>query len=310
MVTQKISKTHPIFSCNNCNYSCSKKSEWTKHISTRKHQNGDNCDVLVTQKISKKIYTCDKCEKQYNSRNGLWFHKKKCLDINENTDNYDNSENNDNILSNNTIIELVKQNQEFKQLIFEQNNHIIELTKKIGSITNNSNITNNNCITNNKFNLNFFLNEQCKDALNITEFINSLTLKLTDLENFSKLGFAEGISKIFIRGLKELDIYKRPIHCSDLKREVLYVKDENKWEKEKDDKKKLKNVIHHISSKNIKQIPEWVKQNPTCKYSDSKKNDVYLKMISNSMCGINEEETENNLNKIISNVVKEVVIEK
>jgi hypothetical protein len=212
--------------------------------------------------------------------------------------------------------EQIKENKDFKEMIIEQNKQNQELQKQLIELSGKSNscITNNttnNCITNNnKFNINFFLNEKCKDALNIKDFVNSLTLKLTDLENFSKLGFAEGISKIFIRGLKELDVYKRPIHCSDLKREVLYVKDEDKWEKENDDKKKLKNVIHHISSKNINQIPEWVRQNPNCKDSDSNKNDVYLKMISNSMCGIDEAEAETNFNKIISNVVKEVVIEK
>jgi hypothetical protein len=142
------------------------------------------------------------------------------------------------------------------------------------------------------------------------DFVESLQLQLSDLEQTGKLGFVEGISKIFVKELKALDIYKRPIHCSDVKREVLYVKDENKWEKENIEKQKIRKVIHHITNKNIKQIPEWVKLNPNCKDSTSKKNDEYLKMICNSMCGIDEEETEINMNKIISNVVKEVVINK
>jgi hypothetical protein len=167
-----------------------------------------------------------------------------------------------------------------------------------------------NNTTNNKFNLNFFLNEKCKDALNIMEFVNSLQLQLKDLEQTAKLGFVEGISKIFVNGLKELDIHKRPIHCSDIKREVLYIKDEDKWEKENIEKEKITKAIKSDVHKNIKQIPEWVKQNPTCKDSTSKKNDEYLKLISNNMSGIDNEEVETNMNKIIHNISKEVVIEK
>ena len=314
--TKFIPKKTPFF-CEKCIFITSNKKDYNKHISTRKH-------LRMTEGLPKnpekpQSFFCN-CGKSYKYKQGLWKHSQKCNYTNKTIETTETNEVIEmNGPSSNIILllfqEQIKENKEFKELIIEQNKQNQELQKQLIELANksNSSITNNttnNCITNNKFNINFFLNEQCKDALNITDFINSLTLKLTDLENFGKFGFAEGISKIFIRGLKELDIYKRPIHCSDLKREVLYVKDENKWEKENDDKKKLKNVIHHISSKNIKQIPEWVKQNPNCKNSDSKKNDVYLKMISNSMCGIDETETEHNFNKIISNVVKEVVIEK
>jgi hypothetical protein len=213
------------------------------------------------------------------------------------------------------ILDVVKENKEFKDLIVEQNKQNLELQKQVIELASKSNAivtnnTTNNSITNNRFNLNFFLNEKCKDALNIMDFVESLQLQLSDLEQTGKLGFAEGISKIFVKGLKALDIYKRPIHCSDVKREVLYVKDENKWEKENLEKQKIKKMIHHITNKNIKQISEWVKLNPNCKDSNSKKNDEYIKMICNSMCGIDPEETETNMNKIISNVVKEVVINK
>jgi hypothetical protein len=300
----------PQFFCEKCSFITNNKKDYNKHISTRKH-------LRMTEGLPKnpekpQSFFCN-CGKSYKYKQGLWKHTQKCNYINKTNETNEIIENNE--PSSNIVLmlfqEQIKENKEFKEMIIEQNKQNQELQKQLIELSGKSNscIT-NNITTNNKFNLNFFLNEQCKDALNITDFINSLTLKLTDLENFSKLGFAEGISKIFIRGLKELDIYKRPIHCSDLKREVLYVKDEDKWEKENDDKKKLKNVIHHISSKNINQIPEWVKQNPTCKDSDSKKNDVYLKMISNSMCGIDKAEVESNFNKIISNVVKEVIIEK
>jgi hypothetical protein len=194
------------------------------------------------------------------------------------------------------VLEVVKQNQ--------------ELTKQIVELSKSSNIINNNCTTNNKFNLNVFLNEQCKDALNITEFVNSLQLSISDLENVGSKGFINGISNIFVNGLKELDIYKRPLHCSDVKREVLYIKDEDKWEKENEENQKLKNAIIQISNKNIKQIPIWVKQNPNCKNACSKKNDEYLQLISNSMCGSSHEEELTNIKYIIKNIAKEVIIDK
>jgi hypothetical protein len=169
------------------------------------------------------------------------------------------------------------------------------------------NITNNNT---NHFNLNFFLNEKCKDALNITDFIHSLQIRLLDLEKVGQLGYVEGISQIIVKGLKELDIYKRPLHCSDIKRETLYVKDENQWLKEDTDKKKIKNCIHQITYKNIKTIPVWVEKNPSCKDNSSNKNDEYMKLLSNCMTGDCEEEQSNNVNKIISKIAKEMVIDK
>jgi len=142
------------------------------------------------------------------------------------------------------------------------------------------------------------------------DFVNSLTLKLTDLENIGKLGYSEGISKIFINGLKQLDVFKRPIHCSDLKRETLYVKDENSWEKENDGKAKIKQAIKRIANKNIKQIPEWQKEHPQSQDTTSKKHEEYMKIVGESMGGLNVEEDEKNYNKIIKNVAKEVMIDK
>ena len=172
-----------------------------------------------------------------------------------------------------------------------------------------SNTTINNT-TNNTFNLQMFLNVQCKDALNIMDFVNSLELKVKDLENMAKLGYSDGISNIFINGLQDLDIKKRPIHCSDLKRETIYIKDQDTWEKENDERNKLKLAIKTIASKNIKQIPLWQKENPGCLDSSSKKNDQYLKIISNAMSGSTIEETQKNYDKIISKVAREVVIQK
>jgi len=213
-------------------------------------------------------------------------------------DNNDSTISTNNESNNNIVIELIKQNKEFKEIIIEQNNKLLEIVKE-GKIINN---------TTNKFNLQIFLNEQCKDALNIMDFINSLKLQLTDLENVGKLGYTEGISKIFIRGLKELDVLKRPIHCSDLKRDILYIKDKNAWEKENDDNEKMKLVINHIANKNVGQITEWISENPEATDYESKKHLEYIKILGESM-GY-DEEPDKIYNKIIKNVAKEVQINK
>jgi hypothetical protein len=209
-------------------------------------------------------------------------------------------------ISNNMILELVKQNNEFKELLIEQNKQLLEQNKQIIELSKNSSITNNITNNKNKFNLQFFLNEKCKDAVNLMDFVNDLQIQLTDLENVGRLGYTEGISKIFINGLKQLDISKRPIHCSDYKREVLYIKHQDTWEKENEENKKIKKAIHHISHKNIQQIQKWAEQHPHYKESDSKQNDQYLQILCESM-GSSEP---SNLDKVIHNIAKEVVIDK
>jgi hypothetical protein len=158
--------------------------------------------------------------------------------------------------------------------------------------------------------LNVFLNEKCKDALNLTDFVDTLKVKLRDLENTARLGYAEGVTQIFINGLSELNVHKRPIHCSDSKREVLYIKDQDTWEKEDEDRTKLSKAIKTIGHKNIQQITEWQKVNPEYNNPESKQNDRYMKMICNVMSGSTVEEQQSNLQKVIKNVTKEVIIDK
>lgn len=275
----------PLFICEKCEYKTNTKKDYNKHILTRKHLN----ETTQTKKAPKCICSCGD---QFNSRTTMWRHKKSCNRIVVQTQ------------SSNIIIELVKQNQEFKQLIIEQNQKILDLSSKPTTTVNNNICSNNKT----KFNLNFFLNEQCKDALNITDFVNSLKLQLSDLENTGKYGFVEGISKIFIKGLKELDIYKRPIHCSDIKREIMYVKEENKWEKEKECEGKLSNAIKSIACKNINQIPTWIDEHPNCSDYYSKENDQYLKIINESMGGNNDDQNKEYYDKIVKNVSREVII--
>jgi len=313
-----IEKIFEEYCCDICDFICNKKSAFERHFSTIKHLNKikkqqkyqKQQDCKEEQKSFSNYETkrsCKYCNKEYKVRNSLWYHEKKCKinniiktnstnNININNTNAITINNNNNI---DIVEELIKQNQEFKNLLIEQNNKLLELASQEKHTTNN-------------FNLNIFLNEQCKDALNIMDFVNSLKLQLTDLDAMGKLGYSEGISKIFIRGLKELDIFKRPIHCSDLKRDILYIKDKNAWEKENDDNKKMKLAINCIAHKNVNQIPSWITENPEATDYDSKKHLEYIKILGESMGPIsqNEEENNKNYNKIIKNVAKSVVIEK
>jgi len=288
-----VKKVVKKFYCSFCDYNASRKDLFIKHLSTDKHTR----ITMDNKKVVKGgiIYSCH-CGKIYQFQSGLCKHQKKCL-----------NKFNDSCLTNNSLIDLFKiqihENKEMQKIIIEQNNQIIKLSQEKGTHIHNNTI-------NNKFNLNFFLNEQCKDALNITDFIHSIQLKLTDLEKVGQLGYVEGMSQIIVNRFKELDIFKRPVHCSDIKRETLYVKDENQWLKEDLDKKKIKNCIHQITYKNIQTIPTWVNENPACKDSTSNKNDEYMKLLSNCMSGDCKEEQTNNVNKIISKIAKEIMIDK
>jgi hypothetical protein len=208
-------------------------------------------------------------------------------------------------MSNENFFEIVKQNQEFKELIMEQNKIIVDLSSKVS--TNINNVINSH---NKTFNLQVFLNEKCKDALNITDFVNSLKLTLEDLENVGDKGFVNGITRIFVNGLKKLDVYKRPIHCSDLKRETMYLKNENVWEKDNENKENMKKVIKQIANKNINKIYEWKDKYPDCRFSDSKKNDQYSRIIIESMGASTIEEDQVLYEKIIKNIAKETTIDK
>ena len=294
METSFTQKNEQIFVCECCDFKCSFKSDFTRHLSTRKHSDSLNGNLKEMKKTS---LSC-KCGKEYKSMSGLWKHKNTCIQC---TPDVKNVEADSDLSKKDNLIEyLIKENSEFKTLI-------LELIKK-DSISNNINSTINS--HNKTFNLQFFLNEQCKDALNIGEFVDSIKLQLTDLENTGRMGYVEGVSKILIKNLNELDVIKRPIHCSDLKREVLYIKDNDQWTKEDDNKQVIKKAIKDVANKNIRQITEWASLNPDCKHSNSKKNNQYLNIVMNSMSGGTNEEQNNNIDKIIKNITKTVIIEK
>jgi hypothetical protein len=255
----------------------------------------------VSQKIpnNKEDHICE-CGKSYRHMSSLCKHKKTCQLIVKPIQGQINTE-----ITPELIIEIIKQNKELQQTLIEQNKTIIELANKAG--TNNCINSNNN---NKTFNLQVFLNETCKDAINLTDFINQIQLSVTDLEETGKLGYAEGISKVFIKNLNDIDFTERPIHCSDSKREILYIKNDNQWSKDDEQKTNLSKAIKEVANKNIKQISEWQKLNPEYNDPDSKQNDKYMKIVLNSMSGSTVEEQKNNINKIIKNVTKEVIIEK
>ena len=302
-----LSPKIPSFYCECCQLKTNNKKDYNKHLATSKHQIGSKMEVLEIPKSPK--FGCE-CGKKFITHSGMWKHKQKCGDHNANSTNSNNTNNNNNT---NIIDILLNENKIMKDFMIEQNHDfktlIMELVKK-DNISNNT-VSNNTINSNNKtFNLSLFLNETCKDALNIGEFVDSIKVQLTDLETFGHSGYVEGVSKILIKNLNELETCKRPIHCSDSKREVLYIKDDDKWSKETDNKFVIKNAIKQVANKNIKQITEWTNLNPDCKKSDSRKNDQYLKIVMNSMSGGSNEEQCNNVEKIIKNITKSVIIEK
>jgi hypothetical protein len=254
-------------------------------------------DSDLVPKSSK--YQC-KCGKKYKYDSGYYRHKKTC-NYQEGTQVADNTQ------QFQIILELIKDNKEIKDFLLEQNKQVIELAKLAGN-NNDINSHNVNNKVKNKFNINMFLNEKCKDALNISDFVKQLNIGIKDLEETGRMGFADGISKIFINGLNQLDIHNKPIHCNDSKREVLYIKDSDKWVKEEDNKPILTKAIKEVAYKNIKQISEWQKIYPEYNNPDSKQNDKYLQIVSESMSGSSKEESEKNYNKIIRKLAKETVI--
>ena len=287
---QKLQKSCNNFLCKNCDYSTSRKSSYDKHLLTSKHEKlafgndleSKSCKKL--QKVADTNYCCENCNKDFINRSGLWKHKQKCITTNE-------KEPTDKDL----IMLLIKENSELKNMML----------KVLENGTNNVTHTNSH---NNAFNLNFFLNENCKDAMNITDFVNSIELQLSDLERVGKLGYVEGISNIIVKSLKELDITQRPVHCTDKKRETMYVKDENTWEKD-EERKKMHKLVKKVTDKNIKLLPEYRKLHPDYLNASSLRSDQYNQIFLQALGGSGNNDFEKE-EKIIKNVSKEVFVDK
>ena len=304
MVVQKLQKVAELYDCDYCDYSTSRKSSFLKHASTDKHKNNENGSKMVendsenVQKVAN-IYQCS-CGKRYKYDTGYYRHKKKCNYIEEVNTLFDKQTNDTGAL----IHYLMKENSEFKQLLVDQNKHMLDLAKN----SSNYNINTNTNSHNKTFNLQFFLNETCKNAMNITDFVDSLQLQLSDLEKIGNVGYIEGISNIIIKNLNALDITDRPIRCTDKKRETMYVKDEDKWEKEDDNKSKLHKMVIRISNKNIDLISEFKELHPDWKKCSSRVSDQFNKIVIESMGGAGDNDFEKE-EKIIKRVAKEVLID-
>jgi hypothetical protein len=303
-------KNQTKFSCIFCDYFTCNKKDYNKHLSTSKHKN--NCKIAdFQQEIPKnpQIFNCV-CGKVYKERSGLWKHKLKCvnqeykpLDLESVKQTQKDSEFTDKEL----MLTILKENSELKTMILDVCKTMASSNNSINNNSNNSNSNNNN---NKTFNIQVYLNEDCKDALNLSEFVSSIQLQLHDLEETGRLGYVDGISQIINTKLNDLDATMRPIQCSDVKRETLYIKEENTWFKEDDKKDKIKNAIKQITRKNIQQIPSWMKANPGCTDPQSKDNDAYLHIVFNAMSGDSTEEQLNNVNKIVTRVSKGAIIDK
>ncbi len=298
LATKNMKKYANDFYCEKCNYKCLTKFLWTQHLSTRKH----NRQHLATPNIKNEVeYICEYCNKTYKQRSGLWRHKKKCNNILSTNKNY---ENNKLLNEHEELKELFKnilidhkENNKVKEKMMdqlkEQSDIIKEMIPKLGNNTNNN------------FNINVFLNEQCSDAINMSEFVESLKIKIDDIQFTSTNGLVEGVCSVFLNGLKELGMNQRPIHCTDIKRETLYIKDNNEWERENSNKK-IKIAINDLASKQRNAIIEWKNEHP--KWNDSDKGkEEYIHLMQSLMIDITKG---NNENKIIKNIAKETIIDK
>jgi hypothetical protein len=338
---EKVFPTIEHFKCSECNYTTNIKSNYQKHLLTEKHM----INLYGKQREKEIRHICLHCNKEYMNYSGLWKHKKLCVvgggvvATNENTpDTIEPLQNtfvSGNIISKEMFtpqlfMEVLKQSKELQDVLVEQNKElqnkllekeyelhnklleqneqhhkeIIELTKKQ---TTNTNINSHNT-NNNQFNLQFYLNETCKDAMNIMDFVNSLKLTTDDFETTGKLGFIDGISRIFIKELKKLETEKLPIHCTDLKRETVYIKDNNIWEKENNEKQKLKWTIDRIAELNLKQHEKWQEKYPECRENNTKENQHFFKLAAVALGGKGKDEEDKYREKIMKNVLKEVVL--
>ena len=296
------------FTCDKCCFETRNKKDYNRHLLTRKHIRETSGTIITPSS-----FVCDNCCKQFNTRSGLWKHRNKCKGV---VQEHKQITEVPPPVGSSLVLELLKQNQEFKdmmidqhkrmteqqQRMIEQQDTILELSKNVGNTTNN---------TTNKFNLNFFLNETCKDAITINEFINSIEVSMDDFIRTGNIGFVNGISKVMVERIKDMEMHTRPLHCTDLKRETMYIKNEERWEKEDTDKTQLRKAVKNVANKNYKQLQKWYDSSkPAVEQIGSEECEDYFKYYKASLGGYDKEEDKKFEEKIIRNVLKEVVVEK
>ena len=303
-------KKYQHFFCENCNYSTTINSNYEKHKNTKKHL--DNV-VIDTNSLK-----CEcSCGRLFANRSGLWKHKQKCVSTTQSVKK-ENDEMPENKVTSDLFLQAInrtnelqeaflEQNRELQNKLLEKENYIIEQNNKLLELSNKPTY---NTINNNQFNLNVYLNETCKDAMNIVDFVNSLKLTIEDFETTGRLGFVEGISRIFIKELKNMEIEKLPIHCTDLKRETLYIKDNDKWEKENDEKRRFKWAINKVAQLNLNQIQNWQLAYPESVVNNTPANEKFTELALVALGGRGEEQENKFREKIMKNVLKEVVLDK
>jgi len=320
------SEKRATFICDHCNYNCNKKTNYLRHLTSEKHKK--NVNKIV------KCNVCEHCNKEFTTQSGLWKHRKKCVIVENNTVDKRTVHENKSSITNNIpmelILEVIKQSKEIQTVLVEQNKELqaklleqgekllekenlvidqqkqmIEMAKKPSMVNSNNNSNNNN-----HFNLNFFLNETCKNAMNIQDFIHSIKLTTQDFETTGRIGFVDGISRIFINELKRLEVERRPLHCTDIKRETVYVKDNDTWEKENLEKKKLKWAINSIAQLNLNQVQDWQQEYPECRENNTLANTHFNKMAMVALGGFGDVEETKFRDKIVKNVLKEIIIDK
>ncbi len=309
-----------MFSCTTCDYNTGNKKDFNKHLLTAKHINRttrtENPPKLPKPPTA---YNCN-CGKIFSARNSLWYHKKKCADQ---TNNHVTSPaDTPNILiDSHVVIKLLKQNDEFKTMMVEQytqlqesNKQNIELQKQlVDAVKNNpntiTNVTHNTTNNNQKFNLNFFLNDTCKDAMSITDFLRNLNVHIDELEYIGNHGYVNGMTKMIMTRLKDMDITKRPIHCTDIKRETMYIKDDAGWSKDTDELTKLRRILSRISMNNYRTVPVWRTAHPDCEVMETRTYEFCYKMMKEILGDVEEEQIKLD-NKIIKTIAKELFVQK
>tara|TARA_B100001057_G_scaffold498707_1_gene606674 strand:- start:525 stop:1493 length:969 start_codon:yes stop_codon:yes gene_type:complete len=318
MLYKNSPKIRQDFFCEKCDYICSKKSDYKKHIESKKH-NAIKCYTNATSKFAN--FVCS-CGKQYKHSSSFYRHKSICKFIEDNADKEDNMSTD---YDTNSIVHLLKQNKEFKDLLIEQNKmmvnqqtenqnlqkQLIEVVKDNGKIINNTtnNTMNNTTNNNQKFNLNFFLNTTCKDAMNMSEFIENINIEFQDIEDIGRNGYVTGMTKMILSRIKDMDVTKRPLHCTDLKRETMYIKDNNEWSKDTPENAKLKKMITIVAKQNYKTIPLWREKYPECQDWNNPKYDFSIDMMRNILGELGDEQIRLD-NKIIKNLSKHVLVER
>ncbi len=302
-----------ILYCKDCNFICCKKYCWERHIMTAKHLKATNNTIFATKEgagvqMGSELI-CKICNKQYKNRSGLWRHKKTCNVENQIIEHPANKLDDkiNGIDKDELIIMLLKQNAELIKGQQDITMKVLENGSAVNNINNNNNTTTHTNSHNKAFNLNFFLNETCKNAMNITDFVDSIKLQLTDFIEVGEVGFVEGISNIIVKNLNELDETVRPIHCTDKKRETFYIRDQNKWEKEEEDMKQIRKMIKKVASKNEKLMYTYKEKYPEYSNPESKHSDKYSKFVIEALGG-NGDNPISKENKIIRNIAKTTTI--